>query len=167
MKRWLLPCGIGCLVLCFVLALVAALVFAQLTRIIPGKPLPMGQWAFTVGQPEERASIGTGLLEKRAQGVFLIVPLTVSNEGQQAADIARLDLILVDKARNEYATSPEGQGALVIAEGVTFPGFHRMQLGMELTIKVVFDIPKERKEGPWRLRIKEFPGRLVTEIGVP
>lgn len=127
----------------------------------------VGEWDFAVGRLEERERLGQGILERRAQGIFLLLPVTLENKGKTTAVTFRLNFFLVDREGNEYASSPEGQGALAMSEGATLPGFQQVQPGERLTVKIVFDVPKGKAKGPWKLRVKDVSERVLGELPVP
>lgn len=98
----------------------------------------------------------------KAQGVFKIVKLKISNNQKDAITCDTNSFKLVDSQGREFSASSEAQTALAMANGGNDLGFFLKQINPGITIEgvVPFDIPKDATG----LVLKAHGGMMGDEI---
>ncbi|MFD3450110.1 DUF4352 domain-containing protein [Microbacteriaceae bacterium 4G12] len=98
----------------------------------------------TVGNIETADSVGSDLVAEKAQGVFKILEITLTNNQKDAITVDANSFKLVDNQGREFTYSTQGQTALDVANGGTVDFFlKQLNPGLTQTGKIIFDIPKD------------------------
>lgn len=100
-----------------------------------------GKFSFKVTKLERRASVGGSFLNKQAQGVFLLVYVTVENIGDEAQAFSGAAQKLYDGSDREYEASSEA--AIYFEESQSL--YENINPGNAVKGVVLFDIPKNTK----------------------
>jgi RNA polymerase subunit RPABC4/transcription elongation factor Spt4 len=109
------------------------------------------------GKPE----VGNQFSKEKAQGVFKIVSVSITNNQKDAITLDANTFNLVDDKGREFTYSTSGQTALSLADD-TLTDFFLKQLNPGLTQagKIVFDVPADAKG----LKLKARGGMTGEEI---
>ncbi|WP_212934902.1 DUF4352 domain-containing protein [Bacillus hominis] len=98
----------------------------------------------TVGSVETLESVGTEYVNEKAQGVFKIVELTLTNNQKDAITLSSNSFKLVDNQGREFSTSSAAQIKLNVANGGNSKFLlEKLNPGLSQTGKIVFDVPKD------------------------
>jgi hypothetical protein len=134
------------------------------------KPVPFltdvcfDDWCATVEGVDTAGTLGMGRNAIRAQGVFLILHVRMSNHARGIAQKPSEPRIhIVDGQGNVWAFSSRGQQALESTEGKQNEIGERLELGESKQTKIVFDIP--RREKGLKALIEEGP--FITAFLLP
>lgn len=111
-----------------------------------GQTYEVGSLAYKVERVKFKKFIGGIYTLNKADGVFVIITLTVTNRSRKEITIDNSFFKLTDDSGSEYGYSPDGTASLELSE---FPG--ETFLGMSLNPnvakkgKVVFEVPTKNK----------------------
>jgi hypothetical protein len=110
---------------------------------------------------ESKSEVGGQFSKEKAQGVFKIVNLAVTNNQKDAITLDATSFKLLDDKNREFSHSVEGQTALEM-EDSSLQNFFLKQLNPGLTQngKIVFDVPTDAKG----LKLKARGGFTGDEI---
>lgn len=116
-----------------------------------GKRIPgvvVDETLYGIVSARETASIGGSEFSEptHASGRFVILRLIATNESKKTREISLSSATLTDSAGNSYQTSSEGETALSMT-GDREAEFllSQIQPGLDKYIKVVFDVPPDRR----------------------
>lgn len=111
-----------------------------------GQSYNVGTLTYKVERVKFKKFIGGLLTMNKADGVFLIITLTVTNKDKKQIDIDNSYFKLVDEVGSVYEYSPDATATLEISQ---FPGetFMGMTINPQVSkkAKVVFEVPTKRK----------------------
>ncbi|MEH7544922.1 DUF4352 domain-containing protein [Neobacillus vireti] len=95
---------------------------------------------------ETKSEVGNEFSKEKAQGVFKIVSVAITNNQKDAITLDANSFKLVDNKGREFSYSTSGQTALGVADD-TVADFFLKQLNPGLTQngKIVFDVPADAK----------------------
>ncbi|HHB1963433.1 TPA: DUF4352 domain-containing protein [Bacillus cereus] len=97
----------------------------------------------TVGSVETLESVGTEHINEKAQGIFKVVELTLTNNQKDAITLSSNSFKLVDNQGREFSTNSAAQIKLNVANGGNSKFLlEKLNPGLSQTGKVVFDVPK-------------------------
>lgn len=95
---------------------------------------------------ETKSTVGGQYNSEKAQGVFKIVNLSITNGQKDAITLNADDFKLVDSKGREFTYSTNGQTALGMADSTTADFFlKQLNPGLTQTGKIVFDVPADAK----------------------
>ncbi|HDR4393046.1 DUF4352 domain-containing protein [Bacillus cereus] len=98
----------------------------------------------TVGSVETLESVGTEHINEKAQGIFKVVELTLTNNQKDAITLSSNSFKLVDNQGREFSTNSAAQIKLNVANGGNSKFLlEKLNPGLSQTGKVVFDVPKD------------------------
>lgn len=95
---------------------------------------------------ESKSEVGDNQFsKKKAQGVFKVITITLTNNQKDAITIDSNSFKLVDDKGREFSYSSEGQTALMTSVSGKDESFFLKKLnpGLSITGKVVFDVPQD------------------------
>lgn len=134
------------------------------------KPVPFNtdvcfdDWCATVEGVDTAATLGMGPNAIRAQGIFLILHVRMSNHARGIAQKpSEPSIHIVDGEGNVWAFSAGGQNALESTDGKQNEIGERLELRESKQTKLVFDIP--RREKGLKALIEEGP--FITAFLLP
>lgn len=97
-----------------------------------------------VGSVETLESVGTEHLNEKAQGVFKVVELTLTNNQKDAITLSSNSFKLVDNQDREFSPNSAAQIKLNVANGGNSKFLlEKLNPGLSQTGKIVFDVPKD------------------------
>ena len=106
----------------------------------------LGTLSYKIDKYKFKKFVGGLATLKKANGVFLIVTLTITNEGSKQVLIDNSFFKLLDENESEYEYSPEATSSIELSD---FPGetFLGMSINPHITkkAKVVFEVPSKNK----------------------
>jgi len=115
----------------------------------PGNPLEVDGLELVIKDTGTMSMVGSGRLNKQADGSFVIVTLDVTNAGQDSTMISSSNFEIVDAQERTYAPDTEAMTYFEsMSDGVgPFQTLTFKELGPGLTTEgsVVFDIPEDDK----------------------
>jgi hypothetical protein len=95
---------------------------------------------------ETKSQLGDQFSNAKAQGVFKIVNLSVTNGQKDAITLDANSFKLVDNKGREFTYSTDGQTALETSSGSNMDFFlKQLNPGLTQTGKIVFDVPADAK----------------------
>lgn len=98
----------------------------------------------TVGSVETLESVGTEHINEKAQGVFKVVELTLTNNQKDAITLSSNSFKLVDNQNREFSPNSAAQIKLNVANGGNSKFLlEKLNPGLSQTGKIVFDVPKD------------------------
>jgi hypothetical protein len=134
------------------------------------KPVPFNtdvcfdDWCATVEGVDTAGTLGMGANAIRAQGIFLILHVRMSNHARGIAQKpSEPSIHIVDGEGNVWAFSAGGQNALESTDGKQNEIGERLELRESKQTKLVFDIP--RREKGLKALIEEGP--FITAFLLP
>ncbi|WP_242141950.1 MULTISPECIES: DUF4352 domain-containing protein [unclassified Bacillus cereus group] len=99
-----------------------------------------------VGSVETLDSVGNEYVNEKAQGVFKVVEISITNGQKDAITIDANSFKLVDDQDREFKYSTQGQTSYDIANGGKSDFFlKQLNPGLTQTGKIVFDVPQDAK----------------------
>ncbi len=111
-----------------------------------GQSYNLGSLTYKIERVKFKKFIGGIYTLNKADGVFLIITLTVTNKEQKQVQIDNSFFKLVDESGAVYDYSPDGTATLELTE---FPGetFMGMTINPHVSkkAKVVFEVPKKKR----------------------
>ncbi|MBE7122933.1 DUF4352 domain-containing protein [Bacillus cereus] len=97
-----------------------------------------------VGSVESTDSVGGEYLQEKAQGVFKVVEITITNNQKDAITIDANSFKLVDNQDREFKYSTQAQTAFDIGNGGKSDFFlKQLNPGLSQTGKIIFDVPAD------------------------
>ncbi|ABS23160.1 MULTISPECIES: DUF4352 domain-containing protein [Bacillus cereus group] len=100
----------------------------------------------SVGSVETLESVGNQYVNEKAQGIFKVVELSITNNQKDAITIDANSFKLVDDQDREFKYSTQAQTSFDVANGGKSDFFlKQLNPGLTQTGKIVFDVPKDAK----------------------
>lgn len=97
-----------------------------------------------VGSVETLESVGSDHINEKAQGVFKVVELTLTNNQKDAITLSSNSFKLVDNQDREFSPNSAAQIKLNVANGGNSKFLlEKLNPGLSQTGKIVFDVPKD------------------------
>lgn len=128
-------------------------VLVVVSLVTPQRAVAMDQdrcfddWCVAVEKATTTDALGRGASTVRADGIFHVVTLRLSNHArgrpQRAASAA---VHLVDSRGRRYDVSLRGQAAFIAQQGATAPLTATLGVGQSLEVVQVFDLPLDASE---------------------
>ncbi|MFS8350544.1 DUF4352 domain-containing protein [Bacillus nitratireducens] len=98
----------------------------------------------SVGSVESADSVGGEYLKEKAQGVFKVVEVTVTNNQKDAITVDANSFKLVDNKDREFTYSTQAQTAFDVGNGGQSDFFlKQLNPGLSQTGKIIFDVPAD------------------------
>jgi len=117
--------------------------------------------AIKIGAVETKDTVGNEFSNEKAQGIFKIVEVSITNNQKDAITVDANSFKLVDDQGREFTYSTQAQTALDIANGGDMDFFlKQLNPGLTQTGKIVYDVPQDAKG----LTMKARGGFLGKEI---
>ncbi|MGE1217546.1 DUF4352 domain-containing protein [Bacillus toyonensis] len=114
-----------------------------------------------VGSVESIDSVGGEYLKEKAQGVFKVVEITITNNQKDAITVDANSFKLVDNKDREFTYSTQAQTAFDVGNGGSSDFFlKQLNPGLSQTGKIIFDIPADAQG----LVLKARGGMMGKEI---
>ena len=111
-----------------------------------GQSYEVGSLTYKVERVKFKKFIGGLYTLNKADGVFVIISLTVTNKSRKEINIDNSFFKLTDESGAEYEYSPDGTASLEISQ---FPGETFMGMSLNPNVakkgKVVFEVPSKKK----------------------
>ncbi|MGN4759777.1 DUF4352 domain-containing protein, partial [Bacillus cereus group sp. MYBK227-2] len=97
-----------------------------------------------VGSVETLESVGSEHINEKAQGVFKVVELTLTNNQKDAITLSSNSFKLVDNQNREFSPNSTAQIKLNVANGGDSKFLlEKLNPGLSQTGKIIFDVPKD------------------------
>lgn len=97
-----------------------------------------------VGSVETLESVGTEHINEKAQGIFKVVELTLTNNQKDAITLSSNSFKLEDNQGREFSPNSAAQIKLNVANGGDSKFLlEKLNPGLSQTGKIVFDVPKD------------------------
>jgi hypothetical protein len=125
-----------------------------------GSPARDGKFEFTVTRMEKRDRVGSDFLGKEAQGVFLLVHVTVKNIGNESESFMGAEQKLFDEQGREFDASSEA--AIYLDDSKSL--YEKINPGNSVDGVVLFDIPKDVKPSAIELHDSIFSGGVRVSL---
>lgn len=136
---------------------------------LPGTPVPpsfASQWKIALaGQPTLKPKVGAGnaATPLAAAGVFLVVPITVTNTTATAAYFTPAGkLVAVDAKKHEYDVDTNATSAAYVLDLHGNPARGALQPDIPYPDVLVFDVPKKASG----FTLKSLDGSFSIKLGV-
>ncbi|WP_088293600.1 DUF4352 domain-containing protein [Bacillus mycoides] len=114
-----------------------------------------------VGSVESIDSVGGEYLQEKAQGVFKVVEITITNNQKDAVTVDANSFKLVDNKDREFTYSTQAQMAYDVGNGGKSDFFlKQLNPGLSQTGKIIFDVPADAQG----LVLKARGGMMGKEI---
>lgn len=114
-----------------------------------------------VGSVESTNSVGGEYLQEKAQGVFKVVEITITNNQKDAITVDANSFKLVDNKDREFTYSTQAQTAFDVGNGGKSDFFlKQLNPGLSQTGKIIFDVPADAQG----LVLKARGGMMGKEI---
>ncbi|PFQ45232.1 glycerophosphodiester phosphodiesterase [Bacillus cereus] len=114
-----------------------------------------------VGSVESTDSVGGEYLNEKAQGVFKVVEITITNNQKDAITVDANSFKLVDNKDREFTYSTQAQTAFDVGNGGKSDFFlKQLNPGLSQTGKIIFDVPADAQG----LVLKARGGMMGKEI---
>lgn len=105
------------------------------------QPVRDGKFEFVVKKVQTGvSSVGESFMEQKAQGQFVVVTVTVKNIGNKSQGFSPSDQKLIDNEEREHESDAT---AAIALGGSDIPIWDEINPGNKVTVKLVFDIPKD------------------------
>jgi hypothetical protein len=128
-----------------------------------GDQVQDGAFAFTVTEVETRESLGSGVLTSDAEGSYVLVHVTVTNIGTEAATFSDSNQTLLDADRREYSAD-SGTAVMYLPGSEAF--LNQINPGNSVDGVLVFDVPEGLAPAAIELRESMFSdGTMVSLAG--
>lgn len=127
-----------------------------------GDVVAVGDMEYIVNGVETATSIGPDLLDIDANDTFLIVDLTVKNNGNEAVMVDGSFFKLVD---GEKTFEADATGSMYANEGTTTFFLESLNPDVELSGKIVFDV-SEAQANSETVQLKASTGLFETETEI-
>ncbi len=100
--------------------------------------------AIKIGAVETKDTVGNDYVNEKAQGIFKVVEVSLTNNQKDAITIDANSFKLVDDKGREFTYSTEAQTALAMENGGNMDFFlKKLNPGLTQTGKIVFDVPQD------------------------
>ncbi len=127
-----------------------------------GSPVRDGKFEFVVSKVDcGKSSVGTGGLEKKAQGQFCLVSLTVKNVGDKSQYLDGGSQMAMD-AQGRQFSADAAAGIYLGDQGNTF--LNQINPGNKVDGQLVFDVPKDVKLVKLQLHDSPFSGGVPVSL---
>jgi hypothetical protein len=127
-----------------------------------GDPVKDGKFQFTVTKVAcGKKSVGSSLLNQKAQGQFCLITLKVKNIGDEAQMFAGSNQKAFDAKGTEYSNDTSAE-IYANSEAQTF--LNEINPGNSVTGKLVFDVPKSTKLTRMELHDSIFSGGVEINL---
>ncbi|MDA1647552.1 MULTISPECIES: DUF4352 domain-containing protein [unclassified Bacillus cereus group] len=114
-----------------------------------------------VGSVESTDSVGGEYLKEKAQGVFKVVEITITNNQKDAITVDANSFKLVDNKDREFTYSTQAQTAFDVGNGGSSDFFlKQLNPGLSQTGKIIYDVPADAQG----LVLKARGGMMGKEI---
>ena len=114
-----------------------------------------------VGSVESTDSVGGEYLKEKAQGVFKVVEITITNNQKDAITVDANSFKLVDNKDREFTYSTQAQTAFDVGNGGSSDFFlKQLNPGLSQTGKIIYDVPVDAQG----LVLKARGGMMGKEI---
>ena len=114
-----------------------------------------------VGSVESTDSVGGQYLSEKAQGVFKVVEISITNNQKDAITVDANSFKLVDNQDREFKYSTQAQTAFDVGNGGKSDFFlKQLNPGLTQTWKIIFDVPADAQG----LVLKARGGMMGKEI---
>ncbi|MFC7531982.1 DUF4352 domain-containing protein [Actinoplanes sp. GCM10030250] len=133
-------------------------------EVLPGigKAVKDGKFQFTVTKMAcGKSSVGSSLLNQKAQGQFCLVTVKVKNIGDEAQMFAGSNQKAFDAKGTEFSNDT---GAEIYANGEAQTFLNEINPGNSVTGKLVFDVPKGTKLTKLELHDSIFSGGVEVAL---
>jgi hypothetical protein len=122
-----------------------------------GKPVKDGKFTFTVRKMDASTTYGENIFQQRAEGVFVVLTVKVTNHGDEAQTF---------EATNQYLF--DGRGRKFDAETGAFTAndvfLNSINPGNSVTGKIAFDVPKKTKIAAVELHDSIFSAGVRVDL---
>lgn len=104
-----------------------------------GQTFTVGKVEYTVNSVSTTPSVGNEYVNKKAQGIYLVLNVTVKNNGDDALSVSN-DYFTLYKGKTKYTSDSEAS-----EDASDYKGFflENVNSGNALTSNVAFDIPQD------------------------
>ncbi|WP_328460571.1 DUF4352 domain-containing protein [Actinoplanes sp. NBC_00393] len=127
-----------------------------------GDPVKDGKFQFTITKMVcGKKSVGSSLLNKKAQGQFCLITIKVKNIGDEAQMFAGINQKAFDAKGTEYSNDNTAE-IYANSEAQTF--INEINPGNSVTGKLVFDVPKSTKLTRMELHDSIFSGGVEVAL---
>lgn len=134
---------------------------ARVARI--GEQVQDGAFAFTVTGVETTETLGSGFLTSEAEGRYVLVHVTVTNIGTEAATFSDANQTLLDADRREFSAD-SGTAVMYVPDSKAF--LNQINPGNSVDGVLVFDVPESVEPAAIELRESMFSdGATVSLAG--
>jgi hypothetical protein len=126
-----------------------------------GEQVQDGAFAFTVTDVETKESLGSGYLKSEAEGSYVLVHVTVTNVGTEAAMFADSNQTLLDADRREFSAD-SGAAVMYLPDSQAF--LNQINPGNKVDGVLVFDVPEGVAPAAIELRESMFSGGATVSL---
>jgi hypothetical protein len=102
-----------------------------------GDKVTVGDIAYTVNDARTASSVGNSFASEQADGIFIIVDLTIENMGDESADISSSYIKVID---SQGRTFESDEGAWIYLDNNLL--FKQLQPGLPTNGQTIFDVPE-------------------------
>ncbi len=127
------------------------------------KPLAVGNYLYVIKKIWFRKTVGNSFANQRADGVFMLVKLTIKNITSSPKSISSGYFKIIDNEGNSYEPSAEAM-MLLTGLGYNTFAFKQLQPNIPSTGIVVFEVPTSRKKYYLQLSGGFFKGNITIPI---
>ena len=106
-----------------------------------GDTLTHGDWAVTLNSMKTADTLGDTGFQKKAQGTYVVLTVTLKNVSKETTIINGSDFTLTTKDGTKYKTSSDGSLALSSATPAPLIALEQIQPQLSKQYQVVFDVP--------------------------
>ncbi len=154
--------AIGLSIYIAIVAITGAL--APQTVLTMGQARCYDEMCFAATSATQAKSLGTPSNKMSAHGKFVVVSITITNEGHSRAERESLASVeLIDSHGNRFAPSLEGQNAYESVHGTQPPLTSRIDPQETITTTQVFDVPTDSSD--LAVHFGHAPGPDLLVIG--
>jgi hypothetical protein len=125
-----------------------------------GQNLTIEGTTYRVNSAKTASSLGSGYFKEEANGVFVLVDLSLTNQKKEPATIVESMLTMIGGNGSEYSTSTD---ALLATDAEQLFILEDIQPGLTETGLLVYDVPQKAVKGSL-LRVEDFLGSASGEI---
>jgi hypothetical protein len=125
-----------------------------------GDTVKDGKFSFKVTKLENRTQVGSDFLNKKAQGKFLLVHVTVKNIGDEAQSFFGNNQKLLDSKGRKYEADAEA--AIYLADSKSL--YEEINPGNSVKGRVLFDVPKQVKVATIMLHDSAFSDGVKVDL---
>ena len=119
-----------------------------------------GKFSFKVTKVDKRAQVGNSFLNKKAQGQFLLVHVTVKNIGDEAQSFFGNNQLLHDARGREYEADAEASLYLENSKSL----YEEINPGNTVRGIVLFDVPQKTKIATIELHDSAFSDGVKVSL---